>query len=309
MPLWRVYRVMNYKFVIQLIRQVAADILQYRPDQFQSYAEEVDRVCIILGTYRNLTTLTASIASTHPNVQVLNHGAPRIYIQPQYNFIRTFSQTKFARFLSYALFVSLQKQRGDMGGSILYSHAYDREGMKNLYHTHGAALGIRKKNCIVWKDSLSIAKRLRRYQFPFDKVFESNSSLCFLLPVRNPLDTTSSNLKTGHHKRLQGKPDTFEGVLQGVLAELEYGFQLHKKYPERVYILNQHDIDQEALGGLQKYLNVQRLDAWEKDVLSYVSFQDRYTYTTEQISLYRKLVTSIISDESYQQLLLKYVPV
>ena len=41
--------------------------------------DDVRTVCLFLGPYRNLTTLTASILFLHPNCQVLNHAANRIF--------------------------------------------------------------------------------------------------------------------------------------------------------------------------------------------------------------------------------------
>ena len=35
-------------------------------------------VGLILGPYRNLTTLTASVLSLHPECQALNHAGPRL---------------------------------------------------------------------------------------------------------------------------------------------------------------------------------------------------------------------------------------
>ncbi|MHB8529324.1 MAG: hypothetical protein ACYC8V_07420, partial [Caulobacteraceae bacterium] len=38
----------------------------------------VRRTAVILGPYRNLTTLTASVLALHPQCQVLNHASDRI---------------------------------------------------------------------------------------------------------------------------------------------------------------------------------------------------------------------------------------
>jgi len=39
----------------------------------------IESVCITLGPYRNLTTLTASVLFLHPNCKVLNYAARRVY--------------------------------------------------------------------------------------------------------------------------------------------------------------------------------------------------------------------------------------
>ena len=38
----------------------------------------LETICLLSGPYRNLTTLTASMAVLHPNCQVLNHAQGRI---------------------------------------------------------------------------------------------------------------------------------------------------------------------------------------------------------------------------------------
>ena len=44
-------------------------------------------VCLALGPYRNLTTLTAGILSLHPQCQVLNHAGVRLLPDPERNFL------------------------------------------------------------------------------------------------------------------------------------------------------------------------------------------------------------------------------
>ncbi|MCW5878805.1 MAG: hypothetical protein KIS80_08075, partial [Anaerolineales bacterium] len=50
----------------------------------------LESVCLFLGPYRNLTTLTASMLSLHPECQVLNHAGTRVFPNKNLNFIEEY---------------------------------------------------------------------------------------------------------------------------------------------------------------------------------------------------------------------------
>ena len=85
------------------------------------------------GPYRNLTTLTASVAALHPNCQVLNHAHERILPHREVDFFSDYTSDKWNRFLQYGLRISLGGERGRTGGSIVHSHAFDHGNVKDLY--------------------------------------------------------------------------------------------------------------------------------------------------------------------------------
>lgn len=56
--------------------------------------QDVRAVCLALGPYRNLTTLTASVIALHPNCQVLNHGWSRVAGKGKLNFLTDYDASK-----------------------------------------------------------------------------------------------------------------------------------------------------------------------------------------------------------------------
>jgi hypothetical protein len=90
-------------------------------------------VCILLGPYRNLSTLTASTLHLHPNCQALNHAGRRVLSHDRRNFLADYSARKFKAFCRFALAASQGGQRGRYGGSINLSHAFERPAMKTVY--------------------------------------------------------------------------------------------------------------------------------------------------------------------------------
>ncbi|MDA1267369.1 MAG: hypothetical protein O2816_19990 [Planctomycetota bacterium] len=94
------------------------DTTQVDPDQIQS-------VCLALGPYRNLTTLTAGLLALHPACQVLNHAGVQLLPDPERNFLADYSPGRMRAFLRSALDLSAGGERGQQGGAITKSHAFD----------------------------------------------------------------------------------------------------------------------------------------------------------------------------------------
>ena len=69
-------------------------------------------LCLFLGPYRNLTTLTASTLFLHPNCQVLNHASTRIFGDQRIDFFANYSDATFDAFLRYAIHISQSGARG-----------------------------------------------------------------------------------------------------------------------------------------------------------------------------------------------------
>ena len=51
--------------------------------------DNINSIVCLLGPYRNLSTLTASIAALHPNCQVLNHAGEKILNNDSLDFFLT----------------------------------------------------------------------------------------------------------------------------------------------------------------------------------------------------------------------------
>ena len=72
------------------------------------------RLSIILGPYRNLTTLTAAILSLHPDCQVLNHAGNRFMRNPQFDFMTDLSGDTLNRFMDAAQDHSSARRRQEV---------------------------------------------------------------------------------------------------------------------------------------------------------------------------------------------------
>ena len=151
--------------------------------------ENVRTVCLALGPYRNLTTLTASILFLHPNCQVLNHAGERIFGDSRLDFLRQYSDAIFEGFLRYAICISQGGKRGAYGGSITLSHAFDEEHeMQQLFQAAGGKLLKEDVRSLFWKESLLISSYIRENAVDLSDLFSRNDKLRFLQPVRSPID-------------------------------------------------------------------------------------------------------------------------
>ncbi len=144
------------------------------PDNFAS----LKTVCIIVGPYRNLSTLLASLLFLHPTCQVLNHAEDRVLSKKELNFLRDYSDEKFSRFCRFALFASARGQRSGYGGSILFSHAFERPAFKQAFRERfGAKTVVKKKvESIVWKANLRASSEMKHSGIDWQKFFEKNRS-------------------------------------------------------------------------------------------------------------------------------------
>src|SRR5882672_10493469 len=117
-----------------------------------SIADRIRTVCLFLGPYRNLTPLTASLLSLHPHCQVLNHAGARVFAAPDVNFLLDPSVATLRRFCDFALSASQGGQRGNYGGSITLSHAFDSDVVRDAYRNRYGELLIKPSvDCLVWK--------------------------------------------------------------------------------------------------------------------------------------------------------------
>jgi len=56
---------------------------------------DIKTICLVFGPYRNLTSLSATMALLHPNCQVLNHAQRRILLHKKVHFFMNYSETRF----------------------------------------------------------------------------------------------------------------------------------------------------------------------------------------------------------------------
>jgi len=270
-----------------------ADLVDLKTSQFMDI-QGVESVCLTLGPYRNLTTLTASALFLHPNCQVLNHAGSRIYSNKQINFLLDYNKTKLDRFIQFAIKISSKGQKGAMGGSITHSHAFDSKyGMKDVYTKKGLELTKDQIKCLFWKESHLTSNLIRQKNIELGDIFEKESRLRFLLPIRNPLDCALSNLTTGHVKNFMelDKGATIVEVVQAVLDEIFWFAELKERFPDRFFYYFEHEISKEMLVGLAEFLQLEADESWITNALCVMKSNSHYEHDSELVCFYRDYVS------------------
>ncbi len=250
-------------------------------------------VCLALGPYRNLTTLTAAIVFLHPNCQVLNHADIRIYGNKQIDFLSEYREKRFNHFIQYAIHISTKGRRGRYGGSITRSHAFNPEYiMKTIHLDAGGELLKQRIECLFWKESLRTSNLIRRKNVDLGSIFERDERLRFLMPIRNPLDCAISNLRTHHKKIFEGltvKPSETE-VLEAVLDEILWFVNLKKEFPERFFYYFEHEISREMLINLATFLRLDPSDPWLTNALAAMKIKSGYNHRENLVAHYQQYV-------------------
>lgn len=238
------------------------------------------RVAIILGPYRNLTTLTAAILALHPKCQVLNHAANRILADDEINFLSRPDRATFDRFVEAALEASKGGKQGVFGGSILFSHAYRMPSMKGMYENrYGDEVFKPEASCLVWKDSMRVQQPMMEDPELFDRLCDTFPELSFLLPIRDPLDCAVSNLRTRHIRHLGGSATLpLNEAVDKVLDAFAWVLAKRDKRPDRVFVFTQYDQPEELFHSLAAFLDVDPVDTWMKDALGAFKMRRQYKH-------------------------------
>jgi hypothetical protein len=250
-------------------------------------------VCLFLGPYRNLTTLTASLLFLHPRCQVLNHAAARIFGDPRLDFLADYSERRFNDFMRYAIHASRGGRRGQFGGSITHSHAFDEQYLtRELFEAAGGHLVKPVIHSLVWKESLRTSLHLRHLRVDLDLLFARNPRLRFLLPVRNPIDVAVSSLKTGHVNLFDGlnQQSPVERVVDAILDEHAWVESLRARHPERFFVYFDNEFDRRTVLRLADFLSLAPEEQWVRRALALFEVKKRYRHPREWVEHYRKAV-------------------
>ncbi len=273
------------------------------PDRPEFSAEDFARlksVCVFLGPYRNLTTLTAALLSLHPRCQVLNHGGFRILEEDQLNFLKNSSRSVFRKFLQYVVTESQGGAPGDEGGSITLSHAFRSERMREAYGARfGAELCKANAECFVWKDSLAVTNYLRAENLSLDEILTHNPYVRFLLPIRHPIDCALSNVRTGHGKRFERAESRDScSVLRAVVGEIAWFHRVSRAHPDRCFSFCQYELDAALLAGLADFLAIEADQRWIADALKCYDLKPSYDHAPELVAEFRRLVDEHFADDT-----------
>lgn len=270
-----------------------------------------ETVCICLGPYRNLTTLTASILFLHPVVQVLNHAGRRIFGDPRVDFLSEFSEETLRRFVRLAIRMSKHGERASWGGAILHSHAFDSEhSLGEIYRE--SELGRLKNDikCLFWKESLRVSKHLRRSDEPLENIIQTNERVRFLMPVRNPMDCARSNMKTGHHVLFPDVDVESEQteVLRAVLEEISWYAGLKRRYPNRFFHFFEDGLSESMLRDLADFLHLRADEEWIRRSLSVMDSKSNYNHSDDFRAFYADRIEHLsFPDESVRQGLRRFL--
>ncbi len=240
----------------------------------------VDTVCLALGPYRNLTTLTASMLFLHPKSQVLNHAGNRIYGNSRLDFLDDFTRHKMDSFIRFAIQISKKGYRGKSGGSIIHSHAFDSGKVRSVYEKSGLGVVKSEIKCLFWKESLRTSKVIRRRNVDLGAIFEVEERLRFLLPIRNPLDCAVSSIRTGHATIFDGitKASPVSEVVKAILDEFYWFAGLQQRYPERFFCFTQDELSAETLDQLARFLKVEPAPDWIENTLAILDIKPGYKH-------------------------------
>ncbi len=255
--------------------------------------KECKTVCLALGPYRNLTTLTAATLFLHPNCQVLNHAGDRIYKNKEINFFSNYNKRKFNHFLQYAIEISSTGKRGKYGGSITHAHAFDEKyDMSKVFQKTKQPLRKKTINSFFWKESLQTSNYIRDNNIDLQQILKDETRLRFLMPIRNPLDCAKSNLLTGHIHRFKniGKVPTMRDAIQAVVDEIYWFAQYKEQFPNQFFYYFEYNISHNMLEELASFLQLDHDEEWLTNAQTVMVSKSNYEHDNQLIDFYQKIV-------------------
>lgn len=257
----------------------------------------IGSVGLLVGPYRNLTTLMVSITALHPNCQVLNHGGVRVFGNDPVDFLARPTPAVLDAFKRYAVRISAGGERGPYGGSVLRSHAFDADVVRAAYHRRfGDALVKPDVRSVVWKESMLLEQRLERSDTAA-QVLRSLPEVRLLRPVRDVLDCAVSNILTEHDRYLESGTHEVTDVLDAVLSSLEWFTTVRRQFPDRCFWFFEDRFDESVLLDLAAFLELQPDDQWLADAMSAYRLPKPYAIDAAVLDHYRSEVDRRFSDE------------
>lgn len=268
----------------------------------------VRTVALLLGPYRNLTTLVVSVASLHPQTQVLNHASKRVFPFPSVDFLCSGEERTLRRFVRYAIQMSAGGRFGPWGGSALRSHAFHRERLRSVYRArYGDRLVKRRITAVLWKESMLVTNHLRDHDTSIEALAESLPRLRFIYPIRNPLDCARSNLTTGHVVHLRAPSESVTDVVDTILDEIASVAPYAAANPDRFLFLHESELGRDQLLRLGRLLDLAPDQRWLDDALACCEIDSSYEHPDDIVDHYRSAVVARFPDGELRRKLLGYV--
>jgi hypothetical protein len=259
-------------------------------------AENIGAVGVFLCPNRNLTTLTAAILSFHPRVQVLNHGFERLQAAGLLRFLHSHSDADLDAFARGSIEMSATGRRGNYGGSILLSHAYDRPALRAAYaKLYGEASVKQDIGCVVWKDGARLREYLRANQIDPVALAERLPRLHFISPLREPVAHLRSLQKyyateSWEYVR-QSLPDLgAESVARYILTAHDEFLHWRERRPQQFFAFTQGKLGLNTARELANFLQVAAIGDWERLVPEFFADDSGGTDAPELKSLFTDLL-------------------
>jgi hypothetical protein len=250
------------------------------------------RVCLCYGPYRNLTTLTAALLGLHEEVAVLNHAALRVFPEASVNFLRDGSLEKRRRFVSYAVFLSERGRRGDLGGSIVHSHAFESPAFREIYEERFPnGKTPQRVRAVFWKDPNRITNYAANHGIGLPALLAADPNVRVLLPIRNPVHCARSLQRTGHDRFLvKGRPPRFSAVLEAVVRSVAAFQDLAETFPDRCFQFIEDEIDVNLLRRLETFLALSGDPHWAEIAARLGAVRGTARVTPDEADLCRSLI-------------------
>ena len=304
-PTQKLIRVLKYSNPFKVIRRRGEYVLSGYRDYYQSQQSEVNidgiqTVCMTLGPYRNLTTLVSSLMSLHPHVQVLNHGARRVFPVIPINFLNNYSQTKYNNFLKYAIYTSQRGNTKAYGGDITISHAFQKDIMAQTYQKRYGDSRLKEDiRSLYWKDSMRLTNYLKDQKIDLTRLFNQNNRLRFLLTIRYPPDCAVSNIRTRHVEHFKGISSfSPEDAVSYILHVIQWFLEQQKRYPDHFFHFFENEVDAAKLQQLAHFLQIEPLDTWIEDVLTCYQLKPHYEHPPALIQHYQQTVKALFGTDA-----------
>jgi len=246
------------------------------------------RVCVLLGPYRNLTTLTSAALFLHPRCQVLNHQASQFFDHAGIDFIAQPSAAHVAAFVKQALVVAAAE------GSLLESHAF-RESLPALDAFRRLRLARVRTDIdvLLWKESLRVTNRLRHAP-GLVEALTAIPEVRFLMPVRFPLDCARSNFRSGHVHLFHGlyRDSSLRELLDAILDLVGWFDALALRHPQSFLQFHEHELaDPELLKRIGCFSGLPPETVWPRAAIDvFCSRPSTYHHTTRDRRMYVGLV-------------------
>jgi hypothetical protein len=246
-------------------------------------------VGVFLCPYRYLTTLTAATLALHRNVQVMNHGGRRLFEAGALKFFVHPDDATYARFCTSLIELSCGGARGNFGGSITFSHAFDHQNMREAYERRfsGELMKCQIRS-ILWKEGGVVQSLFWKGGIDPVSLSERFPQLRFLSPIRNPLDHAlglQKYYKNGIWGPVQDflKSTNLEDLFRYLLTAHESFFVLHERAPDRFLYFFEDEIGPDLARRLAEFLETGDDPEWEKLVPEVMTNAKQYAPKNEDL--------------------------